>query len=121
MSLVLLVFLASKFTCPLVCVRDSHTAANVFTTCPYIPTHLSPPHSRQLYARNSLAAPLLIEGKCGSLMRRVRLNTFLKVYADVLTQEIGVALTTFGGLFMLLGVMLFFDGALLALGNVRSR
>ena len=34
--------------------------------------------------------------------------------------EIGVALTTFGGLFMLLGVMLFFDGALLALGNVRS-
>jgi hypothetical protein len=34
--------------------------------------------------------------------------------------EIGVALTTFGGLFMLLGVMLFFDGALLALGNVCS-
>jgi hypothetical protein len=33
--------------------------------------------------------------------------------------EIGVALTTFGGLFMLLGVILFFDGALLALGNVR--
>ena len=34
--------------------------------------------------------------------------------------EIGVALTSFGGLFMLLGVILFFDGALLALGNVRS-
>ena len=33
--------------------------------------------------------------------------------------EIGVALTSFGGLFMLLGVILFFDGALLALGNVR--
>ncbi|KAF7321435.1 hypothetical protein MKEN_00664000 [Mycena kentingensis (nom. inval.)] len=33
-------------------------------------------------------------------------------------QKIGVALTTFGGLFMLLGVMLFFDGALLALGNI---
>ncbi|KAJ7188504.1 Got1/Sft2-like family-domain-containing protein, partial [Mycena filopes] len=32
--------------------------------------------------------------------------------------EIGVALTTFGGLFMLLGVMMFFDGALLALGNI---
>lgn len=37
----------------------------------------------------------------------------------VCVPEIGVALTTFGGLFMLLGVMLFFDGALLALGNVR--
>ena len=37
----------------------------------------------------------------------------------VLLTEIGVALTTFGGLFMLLGVMLFFDGALLALGNVH--
>lgn len=32
--------------------------------------------------------------------------------------EIGVALTSFGGLFMLLGVILFFDGSLLALGNV---
>lgn len=35
--------------------------------------------------------------------------------------EIGVALTTFGALFMLLGVMMFFDGSLLALGNVRAR
>lgn len=33
-------------------------------------------------------------------------------------QKIGVALTTFGGLFMMLGVALFFDGALLALGNI---
>jgi hypothetical protein len=32
--------------------------------------------------------------------------------------EIGVALTSFGALFMVLGVIMFFDGALLALGNV---
>ena len=34
--------------------------------------------------------------------------------------EIGVGLTSFGALFMMLGIMLFFDGALLALGNVRT-
>jgi len=33
-------------------------------------------------------------------------------------QKIGVALTSFGAFFMLLGVILFFDGALLALGNI---
>ncbi|KAI0267019.1 putative GOT1-membrane protein required for ER to Golgi transport [Gloeopeniophorella convolvens] len=33
-------------------------------------------------------------------------------------QKIGVALTTAGAAFMLLGVMLLFDGALLALGNI---
>ena len=38
----------------------------------------------------------------------------------LLMTEIGVALTTFGALFMILGVILFFDGALLALGNVNS-
>jgi hypothetical protein len=37
---------------------------------------------------------------------------------DYASSEIGVGLTVFGSLFMLLGVMLFFDGALLALGNV---
>jgi hypothetical protein len=32
--------------------------------------------------------------------------------------EIGVGLTSFGGIFMFLGVVMFFDGGLLALGNI---
>ncbi|KDE02503.1 hypothetical protein MVLG_06955 [Microbotryum lychnidis-dioicae p1A1 Lamole] len=33
-------------------------------------------------------------------------------------QKIGVGLTSFGAFFMLLGMIMFFDGALLALGNI---
>jgi len=33
-------------------------------------------------------------------------------------QKIGVGLTSFGALFMMLGIMLLFDSALLALGNI---
>ena len=58
---------------------------------------------------------------CGSQTHRVLSRAFANTLASLTcVAEIGVALTTFGGLFMLLGIMLFFDGALLALGNVRD-
>lgn len=78
----------------------------------------------------------IIERTCGSQTVKVRapvhrtgqcpqhpsLVTFLFTEDDhfYIIAEIGVALTSFGALFMLLGVILFFDGALLALGNVRA-
>ena len=34
------------------------------------------------------------------------------------TQKIGIALMSFGGLFISLGILLFFDGGLLAMGNL---
>lgn len=58
-------------------------------------------------AQSKFSLPFALSSKA---QLHVRLNA---------STEIGVALTTFGGLFMLLGVMLFFDAALLALGNVR--
>lgn len=39
--------------------------------------------------------------------------------APLLSVEIGVGLTAFGLFFMLMGVLMFFDGGLLAIGNVR--
>jgi hypothetical protein len=40
------------------------------------------------------------------------LNYFLSL------SEIGVGLTAFGVVFMVLGIIMFFDGGLLAIGNV---
>ena len=36
------------------------------------------------------------------------------------SRKVGVGLTAFGAMFLFLGVMFFFDSALLVLGNVRS-
>lgn len=53
-------------------------------------------------------------------MHRVRSCEDVSQEAANDAPEIGVALTAFGTLFMVLGVLLFFDGGLLAVGNVRS-
>lgn len=62
--------------------------------------------------------------KCGCPTHKVSvclLSRWKNCLSAPVRTEIGVALTSFGGLFMMLGVILFFDGSLLALGNVSFR
>lgn len=106
--------------------RCSHTRIHI--------APLSELHLRPLVSESPTPLPYISTHQkknpgCGSPTRKVswifvhrwarRNYRLARALTSCISIEIGVALTTFGGLFMLLGVMLFFDGALLALGNVR--
>ena len=87
----------------------------------YTPTDTSPGAAGGFIIEISIKPLRPILPRCGLQTHRVSYTISSELIFGELSVlvEIGVALTTFGGLFMILGVMLFFDGALLALGNVR--
>ena len=87
----------------------------------YTPTDTSPGAAGGFIIEITIKPSRPILPRCGLQTHRVSDTISSELIFGELSVlvEIGVALTTFGGLFMILGVMLFFDGALLALGNVR--